>query len=185
MPIFALANAGVAISGGDIGQPVSAAIVAGLVFGKPAGVMAFTWLAVRLGIATRAVGLSWPLLVAGSLLTGIGFTMSLFIANLAYAPAMLNAAKIGVLTASAISAVAGLLILIWLTFREAQRVNIKSLSPRSPLAKIPTVPGRRCGARHGARQPRPSTPKLTRSQPRPSALHRKVCGRSYLPFGAV
>ncbi len=118
MPIFALANAGVSISGADIGQPVSAAIFAGLVFGKPVGVMAFTWLAVRLGIATRAVGLSWPLLAAGSLLTGIGFTMSLFIATLAYTPAMLNAAKIGVLAGSAVSGVAGLLMLIWLTSRK-------------------------------------------------------------------
>lgn len=115
MPIFALANAGVAISGADIGQPVSAAIFAGLLFGKPVGVMAFTWLAVRLGIATQFVGLSWPLLAAGSLLTGIGFTMSLFIATLGYAPAMLNAAKIGVLAGSVVSAVAGLLMLIWLT----------------------------------------------------------------------
>jgi Na+:H+ antiporter, NhaA family len=118
VPIFALANAGVAISGADIGQPVSAAIFAGLVFGKPVGVMAFTWLAVRLGIATQAVGLSWPLLAAGSLLTGIGFTMSLFIATLGYAPAMLNAAKIGVLAGSSVSAVAGLLMLIWLTSRK-------------------------------------------------------------------
>ena len=77
--------------------------------------MAFTWLAVRLGIATQFVGLSWPLLAAGSLLTGIGFTMSLFIATLGYAPAMLNAAKIGVLAGSVVSAVAGLLMLIWLT----------------------------------------------------------------------
>jgi NhaA family Na+:H+ antiporter len=118
MPIFALANAGIAISGADIGQPISAAIFTGLVFGKPVGVIALTWLAVRLGIATRAVGLSWPLLAAGSLLTGIGFTMSLFIATLAYARAMLNAAKIGVLAGSAVSGVAGLLMLIWLTSKK-------------------------------------------------------------------
>jgi NhaA family Na+:H+ antiporter len=86
MPIFALANAGVAISGAHVGQPVSVAIFAGLVFGKPVGVLAFSWLVVRLGLATRAPGLSWPLLAAGGFLTGIGFTMSLFIAGLAYAP---------------------------------------------------------------------------------------------------
>ena len=107
MPIFALANAGVAISGAHVGQPVSVAIFAGLVFGKPVGVLAFSWLVVRLGLATRAPGLSWPLLGAGGLLTGIGFTMSLFIAGLAYAPAMLDAAKVGILTGSVASAAAG------------------------------------------------------------------------------
>ena len=114
MPIFALANAGVEIYGGDLRQPVSVAIFVGLVFGKPIGVLTFSWLAVRLGLATRAFGLSWPLLAAGCLLTGIGFTMSLFIAGLAYAPAILDAAKIGILAGSAVSAAAGLLILFWL-----------------------------------------------------------------------
>jgi NhaA family Na+:H+ antiporter len=118
MPIFALANAGIAISGADIGQPVSVAIFAGLVIGKPIGVLSFSWLAVRLGPATRAFGLSWPLLAAGGFLTGIGFTMSLFIAGLAYAPAMLNAAKIGILAGSAVSAAAGLLMLMWLASRK-------------------------------------------------------------------
>ena len=115
MPIFALANAGVEIHGADLGQPVSAAIFAGLVFGKPIGVLSFSWLAVRLGLASRALRLSWPLLAAGSLLTGIGFTMSLFIADLAYDPAVLNAAKIGILAASTVSAAAGLMMLLWLT----------------------------------------------------------------------
>jgi NhaA family Na+:H+ antiporter len=115
MPIFALANAGVEIHGADLGQPVSAAIFAGLAFGKPIGVLTFSLLAVRLGIASRALRLSWPLLAAGSLLTGIGFTMSLFIADLAYDPAVLNAAKIGILAASTVSAAAGLMMLLWLT----------------------------------------------------------------------
>ena len=118
MPIFSLANAGVAISGADVGQPVSVAIFTGFVFGKPIGVLTFSWLAVRFGFATRAPGLNWSVLAAGALLTGIGFTMSLFIAGLAYGPAMLNAAKIGILTGSAISAAAGVLMLAWLTNRK-------------------------------------------------------------------
>ena len=118
MPIFALANAGVVISGADFGQPVSLAIFAGLAFGKPIGVLTFSWIAVRLGLATRALDLSWPLLAAGGLFTGIGFTMSLFIAGLAYAPAMLSAAKIGILGGSAVSAAAGFLMLMWLTSRK-------------------------------------------------------------------
>jgi NhaA family Na+:H+ antiporter len=120
MPIFALANAGVAISSADIGQPVFVAIFAGLVFGKPMGVLILSWLAVRLGFAIQAPSLSWPYLAAGAFLTGIGFTMSLFIAGLAYAPAMLDAAKIGIFIASVFSAAAGLLLLIWLTYLPKQ-----------------------------------------------------------------
>jgi len=118
MPVFALANAGVTIFGADIRQSVSVAIFAGLAFGKPIGVLTFSWLAVRLGVASQDPSLSWPLLAAGALLTGIGFTMSLFIASLAYAPAMLDAAKIGVLIGSAFSAAAGLLMLVLLTYRK-------------------------------------------------------------------
>ncbi len=118
MPIFALANAGVAITGADLGQPVSLAILAGLVLGKPVGVFGFSWLAVRSGLANRESSLSWPFLAAGAFLTGIGFTMSLFIAGLAYAPAMLGAAKLGILTGSVLSAVAGLTMLLWQTSRQ-------------------------------------------------------------------
>ena len=118
MPIFALANAGVAITVADLGRSVSLAIIAGLVLGKPVGVLGFSWLAVRLGLADRGASLSWPFLAAGAFLTGIGFTMSLFIAGLAYAPAMLNAAKLGILAGSICSAGAGILVLIWLTRRK-------------------------------------------------------------------
>jgi NhaA family Na+:H+ antiporter len=118
MPIFALANAGIAIAGADVGQSVSLAIFAGLVLGKPIGVFGLSWLAVRLGVADRASSLSWPFLAAGAVLTGIGFTMSLFIAGLAYTPTMLSSAKFGILTGSAFSAVTGLAMLTWLTSRQ-------------------------------------------------------------------
>ena len=74
----------------------------------------------RLRLGVRASGLSWRLLGAGAFLTGIGFTMSLFIAGLALTPAMLAAAKLGILAASVTSA-AGLLILVWLTSGEMPR----------------------------------------------------------------
>jgi NhaA family Na+:H+ antiporter len=119
MPVFALANAGIAIGEADLGQSVSMAIVAGLVLGKPVGVLGFSWLAVRFGFAARGRGLSWPFLAAGAFLTGIGFTMSLFIAGLAYDSTMLNAAKLGILSGSALSAVVGVLMLIRLTSRAA------------------------------------------------------------------
>lgn len=114
MPIFALANAGVPISSAGLREPVTVAIVAGLVLGKPIGVVAMSWLAVRVGLATLPESLSWPFLCAGAVLTGIGFTMSLFIAGLAYPPAMLDAAKIGILGGSVVSAAAGLSWLGWL-----------------------------------------------------------------------
>ncbi len=115
MPVFALANAGVPISGAGLQHPVSVAIFASLVFGKPMGVIAMSWLALRSGLATRSEALSWPLLCAGAILTGIGFTMSLFIAGLAYSPAVLDAAKLGILGGSVVSAAAGLSALVWLS----------------------------------------------------------------------
>ncbi|MFZ5683155.1 MAG: Na+/H+ antiporter NhaA [Pseudomonadota bacterium] len=122
MPIFALANAGVGFSGAVITQPVTIATIAGLALGKPLGVIAASWLAVRFGLASRGAGLSWPFLMAGALLTGIGFTMSLFIAGLAYPAATLDAAKIGILAGSFCSAAAGLLMLVWLTARRTAQV---------------------------------------------------------------
>nr|WP_281721992.1 Na+/H+ antiporter NhaA [Nitrosomonas nitrosa] len=117
MPIFALANAGVPVSLTDIGQPVFVAIFVGLVIGKPVGVIGFSWLAVQLHITSRPTELSWSFLAAGGFLTGIGFTMSLFIAGLAYSPSMLDIAKVGILTGSIFSAAVGLIALSWLTLR--------------------------------------------------------------------
>ena len=93
------------------------AIIVGLVLGKPIGVLGFSWLAVRSGLAVLAPGLSWPFIIAGSFLTGIGFTMSLFIAGLAFDWSVLNAAKLGILSGSALSAMLGVALLIWLTLR--------------------------------------------------------------------
>lgn len=115
MPAFALANAGVPLSTAGLTDPVAIAIIAGLFLGKPVGVISMSWLAVRSGIATRPQALTWPILFAGSVLTGIGFTMSLFIAGLAYSPAMLGPAKIGVLCGSLAAGVVGLSLLAWLT----------------------------------------------------------------------
>lgn len=115
MPLFALANAGVQLSLSAAHKPLMAAIVVGLVVGKPAGVIFISWLAVRFGVATAPPGLKWSLLAAGALLTGIGFTMSLFIAGVAFDGAALQAAKLGILAASIVSGAAGLLALGWLT----------------------------------------------------------------------
>ena len=115
LPLFALANAGVSISTAGFDAPLMIAIIAAFVIGKPAGVVLFSVLAVRLHIGLRPTGLSWRLLAAGSLLTGIGFTMALFIAELAFPADLLSSAKLGILGASILSAAAGFLALTRVT----------------------------------------------------------------------
>ncbi len=111
MPIFALANAGVAFDVRDVGHPAAVAVAAGLVVGKPVGVVAASWLAVRAGLARLPDGVRWPALAGAGMLAGIGFTMALFIAGLAL-PAELRApAKLGILLASAVAAAAGMAVL--------------------------------------------------------------------------
>ncbi len=115
MPVFALANAGVAVRLGALTDPVAVAVTAGLVLGKPLGIVGFSLLAVRLKLARLPHGVSRPTLVGAGCLGGIGFTMSLFVAGLAFPdPAMLDAAKVGVLVGSGLSAAAGAAIL-WRT----------------------------------------------------------------------
>jgi NhaA family Na+:H+ antiporter len=111
MPLFALANAGVELSWEKLVHPVSAAVGTALVVGKPAGVLAMCWLAERMRVATRPADLPWSMVAAASVLTGIGFTLSIFIAGLAFDPTTADAAKVGILTASAISGSVGLLLL--------------------------------------------------------------------------
>ncbi len=109
MPLFALANAGVPFTASDLGDPVAVAVGLGLVIGKPIGIVGFSWLAVRAGLAALPQGVTWGLLLGGGLLAGIGFTMALFISGLALDADSLGAAKVGVLAASAIAAALGML----------------------------------------------------------------------------
>jgi NhaA family Na+:H+ antiporter len=115
LPLFALANAGVPMVPARFDPSVTTAIFMAFVAGKPVGVILFSFLAVKSRLGIRPSELSWGLLAAGSLLTGIGFTMALFIAELSFNADLLNSVKLGVLAASATSAVLGLLILTWLT----------------------------------------------------------------------
>lgn len=115
MPLFALANAGVSLGGVDLGDSSSLTVMLGvllaLVLGKPIGVMLSTWLLVRLGWCTLPEGMNWSWVALIGCLAGIGFTMSIFIASLAFSDAgLLSAAKLGVLLASAIAATVGLAI---------------------------------------------------------------------------
>ncbi len=114
LPIFALANAGVAITP-DVfvgREPLVVAIMAGLLLGKPLGFVVLSVLSVRLGIARKPDQYSWRQLAGAGALAGIGFTMSLFIAGQAFPdPGDFAAAKIAVFIASVLSAVLGVAVL--------------------------------------------------------------------------
>jgi NhaA family Na+:H+ antiporter len=120
MPLFAHANAGVSLSGAGsvLDSPVAHGVLLGLVVGKPVGIALASWLAVRVGAAALPAGVTWRSLTGVAVLGGIGFTMSLFIAGLAFgsAPEQLTAAKLGTLTASLIAGVLG-----WSLLRFGQR----------------------------------------------------------------
>jgi NhaA family Na+:H+ antiporter len=117
VPLFALANAGVHISsdiGAHLTDPVVMGVAAGLLVGKQVGIMATSWLLVRSRLASLPAGVSWAQMYGASWVCGIGFTMSLFIASLAYgASAELELAKVGILGASLIAGAGGYLILRW------------------------------------------------------------------------
>ncbi len=112
MPLFALANAGVGLDGVDAGHAgataVTAGVFLGLVIGKPLGIVAASWLAVKAGWCRLPDGVSWRGVVLVGLLSGIGFTMSIFIGMLAFEDdSLLAAAKLGVLLASVCAALLG------------------------------------------------------------------------------
>jgi len=117
MPIFALANAGVAL-GGEGGLNWTSRVIwgvaLGLLIGKPLGIALFSWLAVRLGLAQLPQGINFVHIVGVGFLGGIGFTMALFIAGLAFRGDELNYAKLGILAGSALAGAIGFMMLrIW------------------------------------------------------------------------
>ena len=118
MPVFALANAGVSLGSGSsaLGSRVALGVISGLVIGKPLGIMLASWTAVRIGFATLPSGVTWQMIHGVAWLGGIGFTMSLFIAGLAFAahPPLLIAAKLGTLVASLSAGIVG-----WTLLRRA------------------------------------------------------------------
>ncbi len=112
MPVFALANAGVSISGGawdGTSWTVASAVTVGLTLGKPIGILFTCWLVVRLGLGILPTGITLRHLLVLGVVGGVGFTMALFVAQLAFLdPHLLAAAKAGILAASAVAAVLGL-----------------------------------------------------------------------------
>jgi NhaA family Na+:H+ antiporter len=115
LPLFALANAGVAIEAVDPVNAVTLGVIAGLAIGKPVGIFLFAWAAVLLGIARKPEDIGWGHMLGAGMLAGIGFTMALFIANLAFSGLALEAAKFGILLASLIAGLAGMATLLAVT----------------------------------------------------------------------
>ncbi len=156
VPIFALANTGVPISGSGLasaaGASVSQAIVAGLVLGKPIGIVLAAWLAVKLGIAVLPKGVGWRHMIGMGFLGGIGFTVSLFVTDLAFdSEVLVDDAKLAVLTGSILASIVGVAILSrckpdgddpgLITFEEfdATRgadVMVDSVGAQGPLATV-------------------------------------------------
>lgn len=116
IPLFALVNAGVLFNFSAFNDPetlrIGAGVIAGLVVGKSLGIIAGAWVVVRLGVTALPHGVRWGHIIGCALLAGIGFTLSIFIAELAFAgTTYIDAAKIAIFIASIISAIAGLLLL--------------------------------------------------------------------------
>lgn len=115
LPLFALFNAGIHFSGNALAaftQPVTLGVIFGLVVGKQIGVTLFTWLAHKFGRAQLPANVSWKQIYAVSWLCGMGFTMSLFITELAFSSvALIQDAKVGILAASLVAGVVGYLLL--------------------------------------------------------------------------
>lgn len=114
MPIFALANASIVIVANEFNllNKVTLGVGLGLLLGKVVGVSLFSWLSVRIGWAQLPTGVSWTQIIGVGFLAGIGFTMSLFITNLAYVDAAeINSSKIGIVVGSIIAGVIGFIVL--------------------------------------------------------------------------
>lgn len=116
LPLFALTNADVAISG-DLGamlsSPVLLGVFFGLVLGKPIGIMLFSFVTVKLKVASLPQNVNWKHMLGAAILGGVGFTMAIFVANLAFPEAiMVSEAKLGILAASLVAGVVGFLFLL-------------------------------------------------------------------------
>ena len=130
LPVFALANAGVDLGG--IGEALSSSvalgIMAGLVLGKPLGILLASWIAVKLGLAKLPHHTTWPMVLGAGFVAGVGFTVSLFIAGLSFpgSDVLTDDAKVGILVASVMAAALGVLVLVLATrggVREADEVE--------------------------------------------------------------
>ena len=140
VPVFALANAGVDLGGNlldrVLGSPLVIAIVLGLVAGKTIGIPIGSWLATRRWLGGQALAVGWPSLVSASSVAGIGFTMSLLIADLSYDGATLEEAKLGILLASVVAAVLSVLMFHAVSLLPRELLGRAEAMTSRPLADL-------------------------------------------------
>lgn len=140
VPVFALANAGVRVvgdAGVSFANPVTLGVMVGLMVGKPLGILGMAWVAIRMGWADRPAGVTWGHLTGAGLLAGIGFTMSLFVGQLAFgAGPILEASKVGILAASAVSGTAAWAVFRWVEAREARARSTAPFPPESSRTAV-------------------------------------------------
>jgi Na+/H+ antiporter NhaA len=121
VPVFALANAGVHVGGGLLGDaatsPITLGIAVGYVVGKPVGILSASWLASRPWLVGLRRGLSWPVIAGGGAVAGVGFTVSVLISSLAFQGRELEEAKLGVLAAAILSP-----LVAWVVFKVMRRL---------------------------------------------------------------
>jgi protein-disulfide isomerase len=121
VPLFALANAGVHVGGGLLGDavasPITLGIVVGYVVGKPVGILTASWLASRPWLVGLRRGLSWPVIAGGGAVAGVGFTVSVLISSLTFQGRELEEAKLGVLAAAILSP-----LVAWVVFKAMRRL---------------------------------------------------------------
>jgi len=116
IPLFAFANAGIVVNSsllGDIGNPIALGVLAGMVLGKPVGIALFSWLATKFNLASLPEGVSWKHIIGVGFLGGVGFTMAIFIDNLAFAtdPYNIEIAKFAILLGSLLAGIIGYVML--------------------------------------------------------------------------
>jgi NhaA family Na+:H+ antiporter len=125
MPLFALANAGVNLGGVELSDGTSLrvflGVTLGLVVGKPLGIVGLSWIAVRLGLSSLPAGVSWGGIFVVGAAAGIGFTMAIFIGELAFAQDLIGVGKLGVLVGTAVSSGLALGLGLWVLERDKRK----------------------------------------------------------------
>lgn len=143
VPLFALANAGIDLRGDVLGRvlgsPLAIAVLAGLVVGKTVGIPAGAWLATRSFLGGLPLSVGWPSLIAASSVAGIGFTVSLLIADLSYTGSLLEDAKLGILAASSVAALLSIAMFYAMSLLSTDRLRRAEARTSMPLVDL-TVP---------------------------------------------
>lgn len=144
LPLFALTNADVSFVGTDIGamimSPVFFGIFFGLLIGKPVGIMAFSFLVVKLKLASLPENVNWIHMLGASILGGVGFTMAIFVANLAFPvhPEYIVNAKVAILSASLLAGIVGF-VFLFIQAKAAQARGVQYLTSTAPVAARQTA----------------------------------------------